>query len=144
MSSQYDRRGPFTGGRSQGGGIRGGPTPAQPRDGSASALNEEETRKLEQVICQGDARTIIGWADSLGQQLVAGYLTTSQIRNVYGTVKQIQLSWEQNPTQAFREAILLIPKIHYQVARQAGKKGSQGLQSFESVMVPALELLAKS
>lgn len=107
-------------------------------------LSPEEERKLQQVICQGDARVIVDWADVLGKQLAYERLTTSQIRNVYGTVKQIQMSWEQNPSQAFKEAILLIPKLHYQVARQSEKNRGLALHSFERVMVPALKLLAES
>jgi len=144
MSSNYERRGPSSFGRNPSGPGRDAPRPGQPSSagGGEPALSPDEQRKLEQVICQGDARVIIDWADTIGHKLADASLTTSQIRNVYGTVKQIQLSWAQNPTQAFREAVLLIPKLHYQVARQQRNKA--GLQAFERVMVPALKQFAEA
>lgn len=145
MSSNYERRGPSSFGRNPSGPGRDAPRPGQPSPvgGSESALSPDEQRKLEQVICQGDARVIIDWSAEIGKKLADEKLATSQIRNVYGTVKRIQLSWAQDPTQAFRETVLLIPKLHYQVARQDRKPGFQGLKSFERVMVPALKLFSE-
>lgn len=136
MSSINNRSSQFQPGRNQ-------PRPSQAGSTGTQGLNDEEKKWLEQIICQGDVQRIVKWADKLGQKMVEGGLSTSQIRNVYGTVKTIQLSWKQDPQQAYRDAVLLIPKLHYQVARNEKKSGSQGLKEFERVMVPALELLAE-
>jgi len=68
----------------------------------------EQTR---QVIRQG-GKTLVQMAEGLGQSLQQGHLTTSQIRNIYGTVKQMEMRGF-NPG----EFVLLKPKLAYAAAR---------------------------
>lgn len=75
-------------------------------------------------------------ADLVGQR-IARQVTTSQIRNVYGTVREIQTSWraEAENAAAYRNAVLLKPKITYAAARERG----QGMKDLEAVLTPALD-----
>ena len=106
-------------------------------------LNDEERSTLGRVIGDGDALATIQWADQIGRTLVQGGLTTSQIRNVFGEVRQIQLTWGQHEARAYRRAVLLIPKISYQAAR-VERQGREGMEELQRVLVPALELVAES
>jgi CRISPR-associated protein Csm2 len=79
------------------------------------------------VIIQGDAvdsaQKTVEWAQRLAKALKAAELKSSQIRNVFGQVRQIEMSWplgdEQSSyaEQAYRDLILLKPKLAYQAER---------------------------
>lgn len=104
-------------------------------------LKADEQAQLDQIVKEGDALTTITWADTIGQALVQNNLTTSQIRNFFGEVRQIQLAWEQDGNAAFRRAVLLIPKIGYHAKRARGS-AQRGMAELERVLVPALETVA--
>ena len=126
--------------RNRGQGSRGpGGGPGRP----SSDLNGEEQQRLEKIVRGGDAVETIRWADELGQKLVSGGLTTSQLRSLFGEVRQIQQAWPRQAETAYRRAVLLIPKIGYQTAR-ATPRTRVGLEELQRVMVPALELVAKA
>jgi CRISPR-associated protein Csm2 len=57
-------------------------------------------------------------AEKIGQGL-SGTLTKSQIRNIFGTVRQIQMNWtgEVQKAASYRRLLMLKPKIKYQAAR---------------------------
>ena len=46
-------------------------------------------------------------------------MTKSQIRNIFGTVRQIQMNWtgEVQKAASYRRLLMLKPKIKYQAAR---------------------------
>lgn len=79
------------------------------------------------IIIQGDAvesaQKTVEWAQRLAQALKDKGLKSSQIRNVFGQVRQIEMSWpleEGQPDyagQASRDLILLKPKLAYQAER---------------------------
>ena len=107
-------------------------------------LSADEQAQLDRIVKEGDALTTITWADTIGQSLVQNNLTTSQIRNFFGEVRQIQLAWEQDDNAAFaafRRAVLLIPKIGYH-ARRARGSAQRGMAELERVLVPGLETVA--
>ncbi|MCF8229526.1 MAG: type III-A CRISPR-associated protein Csm2 [Bacteroidales bacterium] len=56
----------------------------------------------------------VKFCDEFGGHLKRQYLTTSQIRNVYGELKRIQMRGFENEKTSF---ILLKPKMAYSVAR---------------------------
>jgi CRISPR-associated protein Csm2 len=81
--------------------------------------------KLEAIIVDGDAQATVERAKALGEQL-ARRLKTNQIRNIFGTVRRIEMTWPVEPhdeaqqrqaQQARRELILLKPKMAYQAKR---------------------------
>ncbi|MGQ4808491.1 hypothetical protein NKDENANG_01874 [Candidatus Entotheonellaceae bacterium PAL068K] len=66
---------------------------------------------VQQVIRLG-GKILVQTAETLGPQLKDGRLTTSQIRNVFGMVKQMEMCGF-NPN----EFVLLKPKLAYAAAR---------------------------
>lgn len=78
-------------------------------------------QQVQQIIRQG-GRLLVDAAERLGQRLYQGRLTTSQIRNIYGTVKQMEMRGFDAS-----EFILLKPKLAYAAAR-ADTNGARELK----------------
>ena len=109
---------------------------------SSSALSPEEYRR---IVVEGDAKLLTEKAETIGTKLARQLkLTTAQIRNVFGTVRQIEMNWgpratEQQQRNAARQLILLKPKLVYQAKRGRGK----GVQELANVLIPAIDLVGE-
>lgn len=111
----------------------------QRESGAQTALLSSED--CRSIIVDGDAEVLVKQAGSIGTAL-ADELTTSQIRNVFGTVRQIEMLWRPQGTaeehgQAVRQLLLLKPKLAYQAKRQRGR----GVEKLEGVLVPAIDMV---
>ena len=104
-------------------------------------MNQQE---LNAIVAQGDAKLLVTQADALGQQLARGRLSTSQIRNIFGTVRRIEMNWPEQPQteaererarKAQRELLLLKPKMAYQAKRERGR----GVQELTEVLSAAID-----
>ncbi len=96
---------------------------------------------LRKIITEDEPELLVDTAKKLGESLVAGGLTTSQIRNIFGAVRVIQSKWS-SPTgstiaQAQRELELLKPKLSYQAARH------KAVGPLEKWLVEAITLVRK-
>jgi CRISPR-associated protein Csm2 len=76
------------------------------------------TGKLKQIVEEGNTDTLIDYAQKIGERAARADLGTSQVRNIYGMVKQMQAQSEPDLSQLK----LLIPKLHYVAAKQAALK----------------------
>lgn len=91
---------------------------------------------LRKIIEDGDAKTLVQeaerFADSVGRQL-----TTSQIRAIFGTVRQIEFNtYDANAT---RRLILLKPKMQYRASREGRRGGA--LKALADVLCEAIDLV---
>ncbi|GBC81427.1 hypothetical protein HRbin10_00539 [bacterium HR10] len=77
--------------------------------------------EVQRAIREG-GRALVDLAERLGQRLHDGRLTTSQIRNIYGMVKQMEMRGFDAD-----EFVLLKPKLAYAAAR-ANERGAQELK----------------
>lgn len=87
---------------------------------------------------------LIERADEVAKNIVGekrDEVTTSQIRNIFGPVRQIQLIWKgsENATVGLRKVTLLRPKIAYQSKRV----NKPGFRSLERVLDKAIEEIGK-
>jgi len=103
-----------------------------------------DPRVLSSIITDPEgAEWLVKTADSLGKQLKEGGLTTSQIRALFGEVRQIQAQWslpgEQNAQQARRRLILLKPKMRYRARKERGK----AVGELVDVLEPAVDLVVQ-
>ncbi len=100
---------------------------------------------MEKIILAGDVEILVVLADRVGETLVKEKLTTSQMRNVFGTVRQIQMRWAADPEGSYRDAVLLRPKLAYYAEREKRAKGggSTGMETLQKVLEPALKLINK-
>ncbi|MFQ6102116.1 MAG: type III-A CRISPR-associated protein Csm2 [Anaerolineae bacterium] len=98
---------------------------------------------LRSIIVDGNAEVTVKQAEVLGRDL-ARQLTTNQIRNIFGTVRRIEMNWPENASEeqarrAQRELLLLKPKMAYQAKRERG----QGVQTLVNVLTDAIDLVGK-
>lgn len=105
-----------------------------------TAMTRPSDKDLLTII--GDpqgAEELVKWADSLGKYLKDAGLTTSQIRSLFGEVRQIQAEWsiESRREHAQRRLILLKPKMAYRARKERGK----AVEDLVSVLRPALDLV---
>lgn len=78
---------------------------------------------LSRIIAEGNAEVLVNQAKSFGEAMEAEGLTKSQIRGVFGTVRQIQAAWDKTDSQQnLRKVLLLKPRLAYQGAREAKAK----------------------
>jgi CRISPR-associated protein Csm2 len=98
---------------------------------------------LKKIIEQGDNETLVFQANAVGDAL-ARQLTTSQIRGIFGSVRRIELDWQDQANserlkRAQREFALLQPRLAYQARRERGR----GVEELSSVLTPAMRLVGK-
>lgn len=96
------------------------------------SFSEATARK---IILENNPSTLVDEANKLGEQL-ARDLKTSQLRNVYGAVRQAALRWDTDRRKAYQEIILLQPKLAYYTQR-AGK----AMHPLKEAMDEAIKLL---
>jgi CRISPR-associated protein Csm2 len=94
---------------------------------------------IEHIIAQGDPEVLVKWAEDIGKA-IARQVTSSQIRNIFGTARQIQLRWPNDPQAAYRDAVLLRPKLGYFAKRERGR----GMEDLRRVLSPALEVMSQT
>jgi CRISPR-associated protein Csm2 len=73
---------------------------------------------IQKIIVEGDAVVLVNRSKAFGESLKQAGLTKSQIRNVFGTVRQIDAAWDQSPDKSLRRVLLLKPRLAYQSARE--------------------------
>jgi CRISPR-associated protein Csm2 len=105
----------------------------------------------KKIIVDGDVAELVSISEALGSAL-SRQLTTSQIRTFFGEVRRIQANWpsyhpnlSESDTQkaawAYRQTILLRPKLAYQVSR-GGRTG--GIDQLRNVLDPCIEEIQKA
>jgi CRISPR type III-A-associated protein Csm2 len=105
------------------------------------------TQMIHKVIEHDDPKALIEAAEEIGKKLARELkLTTNQIRNIFGTVRQIKMDWPSNAERSYRRAVLLRPKLAYQAkrAKEKGGKGRDALLEFEKVFGPAIDAVIEA
>ncbi len=74
--------------------------------------------QIRTIITQDQPKLLVDQAEQIGRAL-SRTLTKSQIRNIFGTVRQIQMNWTEEAQKAasYPQLLMLNPKINYQAAR---------------------------
>ena len=86
----------------------------------------------DRVITEG-GETLVKEAEQLGKQLVQERLTTSQIRNIYGAVKKMQMKGGELDTH---KLLMLKPKLAYAAKRH---KEIKGVDTLKTVLTQAID-----
>ncbi|MCS6908343.1 MAG: type III-A CRISPR-associated protein Csm2, partial [Anaerolineales bacterium] len=96
-------------------------------------MAEIPTQDIQQIINNDErADLIVKHADALGRELSRS-LNTSQIRALFGEVRQIQGQMRIDHKKAWRRLHLLKPKMAYRVKRAPGT----GVRDLVKVLDPA-------
>ncbi len=88
------------------------------------------------------AEVLVKEAERLGKQLKDRGLTTSQIRAIFGEVRQIEAQWQMGAEQrkkAERRLILLKPKMAYRARKERGP----AVRELVDVLSPAIDLVIR-
>jgi len=97
------------------------------------------TPELRTIITDPNgAEALVKWADKLGQELKNTGLATTQIRALFGEVRQIEAQWGMSADsrqKALRRLILLKPKMAYRARKERGR----AVQELIEVLAPALD-----
>lgn len=93
---------------------------------------------IERIIAQDEPDILVKWAEDIGKA-IARQVTTNQLRNVFGTARQIQLRWPNDAQAAYRDAVLLRPKLGYLARRERGR----GMEELQRILAPALEVVSQ-
>ncbi len=125
----------------------GRPQTQPARAPQATATNVATSLDVRAIITDPDrAQLLIESAEKVGQSLASGdgKLTTSQIRALFGEVRQIQAQWSMGGVgrqRAARRLILLKPKMAY----RAQKERSRGVRELVQVLDAAVnEVIAET
>ena len=86
----------------------------------------------DEVITEG-GKILVEKAEQLGKQLVQERLTTSQIRNIYGAVKKMQMKGGALDTH---KLLMLKPKLAYAAKRH---KEVKGVDTLKTVLTQAID-----
>ena len=140
----HGQRGPAgpsqPGARRGGGGPQGGDRPS----GAGLGIPEfpvPSPTELSAIIEAGDPKQLVEVAQRIGQALARERLTTSQIRAIFGIVRQIEMSWPvtgatTSHVDPHRELLLLHPKLAYQA-----KRTGASVEHLRQVLDPAIDLI---
>lgn len=106
------------------------------------AFQAPSADQLEAIVQGGDAAALVASAETVGRSLAEMRLTTSQIRGVFATVRQIEMKWPRGSdgaeqSRAIRQLLLLKPRLAYQATRDQGR----GVESLRQVLEPAINLV---
>ena len=110
---------------------------SQPRDNRGPQRRDDRgsTRvNLDARVITEGGEILVKEAEQQGQQL-ARNLTTSQIRNIYGAVKKMQMKGGELDTH---KLLMLKPKLAYAAKRHGG-----GVDTLKDVLTQAIDLVGK-
>lgn len=98
----------------------------------AGKTQEDWKAAIQSWIKEGISKETIVYAESMGKKLKEEGLTTSQIRNVFGEMRKIQMNGFAGEVANF---LLLKPKLAYAAKRQ----NARGMDSFYDLFCTAYE-----
>jgi len=107
-----------------------------------SGLPNVSKEQLRRIITDPKAaEELVKLAESIGSDLAVETgpkkpLSTSQIRAIFGEVRQIEALWTQDSQAALRRLSLLKPKMRYRAGKEKGK-----VEDLVDVLEPAVDLV---
>ncbi len=108
-----------------------------PSEQTAAAIPAQEMHTI--IADANGAETLVRQAEQVGKRLKEGRLTTSQIRSLFGEVRQIEAQWSMGGEarqRAARRLILLKPKMAYRAEKE---RGIRAVRELVDVLGPALD-----
>jgi len=88
---------------------------------------------IEQIIIKGNTKTLVEKAKELGERFKRNDLSTSQIRNIFSSIKKMEMSGFNE-----KELLLLKPKLAYAAGRRGAKQGTKDLKEVLSIAIESV------
>jgi len=126
----------------------------QGHGGGRPAFEPPTHEEIRRIVVEGDPLTLVQVAERVGRDLARpggnprslDALATSQIRSVFGKVRELDMhvrtaaaAVTELDQETYRELQLLRPKLAYQAARATGK----GVQWLKETLDPAIQLVER-
>jgi len=91
---------------------QGGPTPV-------AEVFVVDRELIEEVIAKDEPKNLVELTEKYGKHLADARLATSQIRSIFGSVRQMESRWydDKQRNQGIRDLLMLKPKLAYQEVR---------------------------
>jgi CRISPR-associated protein Csm2 len=97
------------------------------------------TEEIKSFIQKDEtAKQMVKYADDLAKEIFRD-ISTSQIRNAYGTVKKLEMQ-SVFDNKAYRELLLLKPKLAYARGRSSKKETFKKLEDALSAAIDAVDV----
>lgn len=105
------------------------------------AITDADIRKI--ITDPNGAQLLVEKSNELALDLKDKRMTTSQIRALFGEVRQIEAEWdmENKKQEAFRRLVLLKPKMAYRARKEGGRSGD-AVKMLVGVLDKALDQVA--
>ena len=84
------------------------------------------------------AKDMVEFADKFAGE-ICGSVSTSQIRNIYGTVKKLEMTGLNSKT--YRQLLLLKPKLAYAKGREKNRKKQGAYSQLETIIGQAIDAI---
>jgi len=102
----------------------------------------------DRLIVEGDSKALVIVAKAMGIVLKGKGVTSSQVRNIFGYVKKIEVAESTctGPTlgdKSYGKLILLSPKLAYAIGR-ANRPSDEGLKLMKHVFDECIEKIEKN
>jgi CRISPR-associated protein Csm2 len=99
---------------------------------------------VQAIMTQGATKAMTDQAEAFGRYLATAGLTTAQIRNIFGTVRTIEMTWQpqakaEEVAKAQRQLIMLKPKMAYQAKRIQSR--STAMADLAGVLGQAIDMI---
>jgi CRISPR-associated protein Csm2 len=110
------------------------------RDSQQESSYRVSKEDLKEILDGKNPSKMVSMAEEIAKKTLESkpHLTTSQIRNIYGTVKKLDMLGERE--DVLPKLILLKPKLAYVFGRN---KDVQGLRILKDVLSDAIDLVAE-
>ena len=104
-------------------------------------------KEIDAIIVQSNAKMLVSTAQKIAEEMIqksnrggvaeGSSVSTSQIRNIYGSSKKIEMSLDKgNLPQMYNRLILLKPKMAYANGRfnKKSKRGDEKIPGFKTLV----------
>ena len=99
--------------------FRQGNRPGQGVTPPAAEPFKVDVTAVRKVIAKDDPKKLVELTNDYGERLAKARLATSQIRSIFGSVRQMESRWydDKQRNQGIRDLLMLKPKLAYQEVR---------------------------
>ena len=106
----------------------------------AFVVDHERVRK---VIAKDDPKDLVELTNDYGKLLAKARLATSQIRSIFGSVRQMESRWydDKQRNQGIRDLLMLKPKLAYQEVRHKPQRreDANAVGMLRAMLEPAID-----
>ncbi len=109
---------------------------------SSPAFLDEMKLKMPGWITKGITKDTVTYAEKLGQYLKKQKYSSSQIRNIFGEIKRLEMQGWSKTTET--SLLLFKPKLAYGAARQSMKDSKEAASNLTEILKTGIDSIIDS